>query len=168
MAIKHGTADGQRYLGSTRINRVYLGSTRVYGDAPAGGGGGGYSWTRYATVTDDNANAATQITLSFNTDGTVSYTNSTGDSVSTDLTHWHDGGTVSGIGNSRWAKKTSTGDATSGTLTSSLVAMSSARTISIQSVAGEARAGQELIEIYSDSGGTTKVGQIDLAITASI
>lgn len=127
-----------------------------------------YSWTRFATVNDTSGNAASQITASFNTNGTVTFTNSAGDTVSTDLTHWHNGGTVTGIGNSRWAKKTSSGDATSGTLTSTLVALSAARTLSIQTVAGEARSGQELIEIYSDSGGVTKVGEIAFTLTAAV
>lgn len=127
-----------------------------------------YSWTRFATVTDDNVNTASSITASFNTDGTVSFTTSAGDSQTNDITHWHDGGTVAGIGNSRWAKKTSSGDPTTGTLTSTLVDLTAARTIAIQTVAGEARVGQELIEIYSDSGGTVKVGEIAFTISATV
>ena len=126
-----------------------------------------YSWIRYATVSDYNFNGSSSITATFNTDGSVSFTTSLGDegSLYTDMTHWHDGGNVTNIGSSRWAKKTSSGDPTSGTLTSTLVALSSSKTITIQAVAG---AGEELIEIYSDSGGTTKVGQIALTISATI
>lgn len=127
-----------------------------------------YVWTRYATVNDTSGNAASQITLTFNTNGTVSITNSAGDTVDTDFPHWHNGGTVTGIGNSRWAKKTSSGDITTGTLTTTLVALSAARTLAIQTVAGEARVGQELIEIFSNSGGTTKVGEIALTVTAAV
>lgn len=130
-----------------------------------------YSFIRYATVFDDNASGSSSITASFNTDGTVSFTTSVGDgaSLDTDFTHWHNGGTVAGIGNSRWAKKTSQGgDPTAGTLTTTLVALSTAKTIAIQTVAGEGRSGIELVEIYSDSGGTTKVGEITFTITATI
>lgn len=129
-----------------------------------------YTWTRYATIYDDNDSSSSSITAVFNTNGTITFTTSTGDgsSLDTDFTHWHDGGTVTGIGNSRWAKKTSSGDPTTGTLTTSLVALSSSKTISISTVAGEGRSGVELVEIYSDSGGTTKVGQITLTITATI
>lgn len=127
-----------------------------------------YDWTRFATVTDDNVNLASSITASFNTDGTVSFTTSAGDSQTNDISHWHDGGTVAGIGNSRWAKKTSSGDPTTGTLTSTLVDITAARTMSIQTVAGEARVGVELIEIFSDSGGTVKVGQISFTISATV
>lgn len=165
MAIEHGTVDGYRYLGSTAINRVYFGSTLVYGEAPAGGI---YSWTRSADVYDISGNGSSQITITFNTNGTCSYSSSSGDAaaITNDMSHWHDGGTVAGIGNSRWIKKTSSGDTTSGTLTTALVALSSSRTLSISTIAGEARQGNDLLEIYSDSGGTTKVGQIDLTITA--
>lgn len=129
-----------------------------------------YSFIRYATVFDVNDSGSSSITASFNTDGTVSFTTSVGDggSLDTDFTHWHNGGTVAGIGNSRWAKKTSSGDPTTGTLTTTLVALSTAKTIAIQTVAGEGRSGIELVEIYSDSGGTTKVGEITFTITATI
>lgn len=130
-----------------------------------------YAWTRYATVFDDNGNGSSSITVVFETDGTISVTTSFGDlaSLETDFTHWHDGGTVSGIGNSRWAKRTFiSGDAASGTLGTTLVALSSSKTIAMQTAAGEGRSGEILIEIYSDSGGTTKVGQITLTITATI
>lgn len=129
-----------------------------------------YQWARYATVSDGNASGSSSITATFNTNGTVSFTTSAGDdgTLDTDFTHWHDGGTVTNIGNSRWAKKTSFGDATSGTLTTSLVALSSAKTISIQTVGGETRTGEDFIEIYSDSNGTTKVGEITFTITATI
>lgn len=129
-----------------------------------------YTWTRYATIYDDSGNGSSSITAVFNTNGTITFNTSLGDgaSLDTDFTHWHDGGTVTGIGNSRWAKKTSSGDPTTGTLTTSLVALSSSKTISISTVGGEGRSGVELVEIYSDSGGTTKVGQITLTITATI
>lgn len=128
-----------------------------------------YSWTRYAEVNDDNFNGTSSITATFNTNGTVSYTTSASDFHITDMTHWHDGGTVTGIGNSRWAKKTFvSGDLTSGTLGTSITALSTARTIAIQTVASEVRSGVYLIEIYSDSGGTTKVGEISLTISALV
>jgi hypothetical protein len=129
-----------------------------------------YTWTRYATIYDDSGNGSSSITAVFNTNGTITFNTSLGDgaSLDTDFTHWHDGGTVTGIGNSRWAKKTSSGDPTTGTLTTSLVALSSSKTISISTVGGEGRSGVELVEIYSDSGGTTKVGQITLTITATL
>jgi len=76
---------------------------------------------------------------------------------------------VAGIGNSRWAKKTFvSGDITSGTLATTITDLTAVRTIAIQTVAGEARSGVVLIEIYSDAGGTTKVGEISFTITASI
>lgn len=130
-----------------------------------------YSWTRYALVFDDNASGGSSITATFNTNGTVTYAASIGDgaSLENDMPHWHDGGTVTGIGNSRWAKKTFvSGDVTTGTLATTLTALSANRTMAIQTVAGEARSGEYLIEIYSDSGGTVKVGQILFTITASI
>lgn len=152
-------------LAAAAINRAYLGGTLVFGVAPASF----YSWTRNVFIGDDNLNGTASVTISFNTDGSVSFTTSLGDgaSLDTDLTHWHDGGTVSGIGNSRWAKKTSSGDPTGGTLASTLVAFSAAKTMSISTVGGEARQGNEVIEIYSDSGGTTKVGEINLTVTAT-
>lgn len=130
-----------------------------------------YTMTRYATVFDDSGNGSSSITAVFNTNGTISFTTSLGDgtSLDTDFTHWHDGGTVSGIGNSRWAKRTLlSGDAVSGSLDTTLVALSASKTIAIQTVAGEGKSGEVLIEIYSDSGGTTKVGQITLTITATL
>ena len=130
-----------------------------------------YAMTRYATIFDDNANGLSSITAVFNTNGTVTFTTSLGDgfSLDTDFTHWHNGGTVTGIGNDRWAKRTLlSGDAVSGTLDTTLVALSASKTIAIQTVAGEAKSGEVLIELYSDAGGTTKVGQITLTITASI
>ena len=129
-----------------------------------------YAMTRYATIFDDNANGLSSITAVFNTNGTISFTTSSGDGpVDTDFTHWNDGGTVTGIGNDRWAKRTLlSGDAVSGTLDTTLVALSASKTIAIQTVAGEAKSGEVLIELYSDAGGTTKVGQITLTITASI
>jgi hypothetical protein len=129
-----------------------------------------YSWTRDVDVFDDNGNETSSVTATFNTNGTVSYTTSTGDlgGLSQNMSHWHDGGTVTGIGNSRWAKKTFvSGDATSGTLATTLTALSASRTIAIQTVASELREGVVLIEIYSDSGGVTKVGEISLTIGAS-
>ena len=137
----------------------------------SGGGGGFYSFVREASVSDDNVSGASSITANFNTDGSVSFTTSIGDggSLATDLTHWHDGGTVAGIGNSRWAKKTFvSGDITAGSLATTITDLTAVRTIAIQTVAGEARSGVVLIEIYSDAGGTTKVGEISFTITASI
>lgn len=130
-----------------------------------------YVWSRYASVFDDNLNGSSSITATFNTNGTVSFATSTGDggSLDTDMTHWHDGGTVTNIGNSRWAKKTFvSGDATTGTLATTITALSASRTVAIQTVGGEPRAGIILIEIYSDSGGTTKVGEITFDIGAGI
>lgn len=130
-----------------------------------------YTMTRYATVFDDNGNGSSSITAVFNTNGTISFNTSFGDgaSLDTDFTHWHDGGTVSGIGNSRWAKRTLlSGDAVAGSLDTTLVALSASKAIAIQTVAGEGKSGEVLIEIYSDSGGTTKVGQITLTITATL
>lgn len=163
--IKLGANPLGMKLAAAAINRAYLGGTLVFGVAPASF----YSWTRTVSIDDDNLNGIASVTISFNTDGTCSYTTSTGDgaALEQDMPHWHDGGTVSGIGNSRWAKKTSSGDTTGGTLTSTLVAFSAAKTMSISTVGGEARQGTELIEIYSDSGGTTKVGEISLTATAT-
>ena len=127
-----------------------------------------YNFTRFAESNDDNANAATTVTATFNTDGSVTVTNSVGDSSSTDFTHWHNLGTSAGIGNSRWAKKTLvSGDVTTGTLLTTITALSSSRTIEISTVASELKSGEYLIEIYSDVGGTTKVGQILLTLTAN-
>lgn len=166
MSIKLGTGGATSIkLGTTAVTKVYLGTTLLFG------GTSYYSWTRYAQVSDDNANGSSSITATFNTDGTVTYATSTGDSFSLDnnMPHWHDGGTVTNIGNSRWAKRTFvSGDTVTGTLATTLTAMSTARTIAIQTVAGEARSGVVLIEIYSDSGGTTKVGEISLTISAFI
>lgn len=129
-----------------------------------------YTMTRYATIFDDSGNGSSSITAVFNTNGTISFNTSAGDGpVDTNFTHWHDGGTVSGIGNSRWAKRTLlSGDAVAGSLDTTLVALSASKTIAIQTVAGEGKSGEVLIEIYSDSGGTTKVGQITLTITATL
>lgn len=127
-----------------------------------------YSWARGADVYDISGNGTAQITITFNTNGTCTYSSSSGDAaaITNDMSHWHDGGTVTGIGNSRWIKKTSFGDPTSGTISSTLQALSAARTLSIATVVGEARQGNELLEIYSDSGGVTKVGEINLTVTA--
>ena len=134
------------------------------------GGASFYSWANSASVDDvqGNDNGSSSITASFNNDGSVTFTTSAGDegSLITDISNWHDGGTVAGIGNSRWAKRTSQGDIVTGTLTTTLVALSTAKTIAIQTVVGESRTGIELIEIYSDSGGTTKVGEILFTISA--
>ena len=128
-----------------------------------------YSFTRFATSIDNNDSSSSSITATFNTNGTVSFTTSAGDSQTNDFSHWHDGGTVTGIGNSRWAKRTLlSGDAVTGTLATTLTALSSSRTIAIQTVGGEGKSGLVLIEIYSDSGGTTKVGEINFTITATI
>jgi hypothetical protein len=129
-----------------------------------------YTMTRYALINDDNLSGASSITAVFNTNGTISFNISSGDGpVDTDFTHWHDGGTVSGIGNSRWAKRTLlSGDAVTGTLDTTIVALSASKTIAIQTVAGEAKSGEVLVEIYSDAGGITKVGQITLTITALV
>ena len=149
------------YLGSTEIKKVYLGATQVYASF--------YSFTRFATSIDDNDNGSSSITATFNTNGTVSFTTSAGDSQTNDFSHWHDGGNVTGIGNNRWAKRTFiSGDTVSGSLATTLTALSSSRTIAIQTVGGEGKSGVVLIEIYSDSGGTTKVGEINFTITATI
>jgi hypothetical protein len=127
-----------------------------------------YNLTRFASSTDDNANDASTVTATFNTDGSVTITNSAGDSSTSDFTHWHNLGTSAGIGNSRWAKKTLvSGDVTSGTLGTSITSLDTTRTITISTVAAEQRSGVYLIEIYNDAGGTTKVGQISLTLTAN-
>ena len=163
-------------LGTAAINKIYLGTVLLFGGTGGGGGGGGggtfYTWTRNASAYDDNGNGTAQLTISFNTDGTVSFSSSSFDvgSLFSDFPsyHWHDAGTVAGIGNSRWAKKTAGGDPTTGTLTTSLVSLSTVKTLSITTVAGDPRLSNDKIEIYSDAGGTTKVGEINLSLGVSL
>lgn len=129
-----------------------------------------YTIVGSANTDDGNGSGTATLTASFNTNGTITFTTSTGDAVGLqiNITHWHNGGTVTGIGSSRWAKKTLVeGDITSGTLTTTLVALSANRTMAISLVAGEGRSGTYLVEIYSDSGGTTKVGEVIITLTVA-
>lgn len=162
-----GLAKFRRMIGSTEINRRYAGSTLIHGVIPAPSI---YSWTRSADVQDDSADGVARVTLTLNTDGSITITRSAGDTGTHDFPtlHWHDGGTVAGIGNSRWAKKTFvSGDGFTGTLSTSLIALSSARTIILALNVGAAQAGVSRFEFYSDSGGTTKVGEITLSLQAT-
>lgn len=134
------------------------------------GGGGTYSFTGWAELLDDNGSLTATLTAYFNTNGTLTFGASTGDSggLSTSgITHWHNGGTVTGIGNSRWAKRTQVdGDImTSSISTTTPTALSTNHTMEIKLVGGETRAGTYLVEVYSDSGGVTKVGQVTLTMT---
>jgi hypothetical protein len=64
MSIFLGTSERKNiYFGSTEIKKVYLGATQVYASF--------YSFTRFATSTDDNDNGSSSITATFNTNGTV-------------------------------------------------------------------------------------------------
>lgn len=162
-----GIGKFQRRLGATKINRRYVGATRIHGvDPPAPF----YSYTGSAYTDDANASGTATLTAQFQVDGRITFIASTGDGggLSWTITHWHDGGTVSGIGNSRWAKKTLvSGDVTTGTVLTSLTALTAIRTMVISLVAGEAREGTYLVEIYSDSGGINKVGEVVLTMTVA-
>lgn len=129
-----------------------------------------YSWTRSAYSNDDSLNGLARITVTFNTNGSITLGGLAGDAVGgswSPLT-WHDGGVVTGIGNSRWAKKTYIGgNTTAGTILSTPTALSAALTVSLALAAGGATSGSVLIEIYSNSGGTVKVGEIILTLSAN-
>jgi hypothetical protein len=132
-----------------------------------------YSFTASATSSDSDADAVCQVIATLNTNGTVTVTNNdAGDDLVSDFNYWHNAGApVTNIGNSRWAKKTllNGSDITSGTLGTTITSLNTARTITIELVAGnpeESRIGEVLIEVYSDSGGTNKVGEIYLTLTA--
>lgn len=127
---------------------------------------GFYSWINTASVIDTGFSGSS-LTASFNTDGTVTFTTSVGDTLIDNIDHWHIEGTVAGIGNSRWAKRTFvSGTALTGTLGTSLTALSEARTLSIEATAANV-SGTVLIEIYSDAAGTIKVGQITITLSAA-
>lgn len=129
------------------------------------GGGGFYSWSNTVSVADTNLSGGSSFTASFNTDGTVTFTTSVGDTITENIDHWHDGGTVAGIGNSRWAKKSNiSGTLGTGTLGTSPTALTEARTLTITSFVAEVNS-TILIEIYSNAEGTTKVGEITLTST---
>ncbi len=129
---------------------------------------GPYSLAGFGYVYDANTNGSSEITATFASNGVISYQVSVGDEagLTTTISAWHDAGAVAGIGSSRWAKKTDLGDLTAGTLATTLTSLSTNRTIQINTVGGERRQGNVLIEIYSDAGGTTKVGQVELTLTA--
>jgi hypothetical protein len=163
MSVFLGSSERKNiYLGSTQIKKVYIGATQVYASY--------YTLSGSGSVYDYNDSNSSSLTASFNNNGTITWSGGADDPVVTkNIFAWHDGGNVSGIGDSRWAKKTFvSGDPTSGTLTTSLVALSSVKTVTISTVSGEGKSGNLLIEIYSDSGGTEKVGEITLQITATI
>lgn len=131
-------------------------------------GGGIYSYAYFASVYDDDFSGKAEVIVTFNTDGSLSASASVGDggALSTDVLDWHTSVTA-GIGSSRWAKKTYiSGDATSGTIGATITALSPAKTVSIESI-GTDLTGVALIEIYSDSGGTTKVGEVELTLIAT-
>lgn len=130
------------------------------------GGSGFYSWSNSISVADTNQSGGSSFTASFNTDGTVTFTTSVGDTLTENIDHWHNGGTVAGIGNSRWAKKTNIdGVPGTGTLGTSPTALTEARTLTI-TAAVQAVDSIILIEIYSNAEGTTKVGEITLTMAA--
>ena len=133
--------------------------------------GGPYSFTGWSEVVDDNASGTATVTATFQTDGSLTFAASTGDAgglTTSGITHWHDGGTVAGIGNSRWARRTLiSGDTmTSGISTTTPTALSTARNMAISLVTGEGRSGTYRIDFYSDPGGTNKVGELFLTQTA--
>lgn len=132
---------------------------------------GPYSFTGWAEVTDDNLSGTASVTATFQTDGRLTFSASTGDAgslMTSGITHWHNGGTVTGIGSSRWAKRTLiSGDTmTSGISTSTPTALSTARTMVISLVGGEGRSGTYRIDFFSNSSGTVKVGELFLTMTA--
>lgn len=131
-------------------------------------GGGIYSYSYFASVYDDDFSGKAEVIVTFNTDGSLTASASIGDggSLATDVLNWHTSVTA-GIGSSRWAKKTYiSGDPTSGTISSAITALGTAKTVSIEFI-GTDLSGVALIEIYSDSGGTTKVGEVELTLIAT-
>lgn len=133
--------------------------------------GGPYSFTGWAEIYDDNFSGTATVTATFQTDGRLTFAPSTGDVgglTSSGITHWHDGGTVTGIGSSRWAQRTLiSGDVmTSGISTSTPTALSTARNMAISLVGGEGRSGTYRIDFFSNSSGTVKVGELFLTMTA--
>jgi hypothetical protein len=83
-------------------------------------------------------------------------------------TNWH-GPTTSGIGSSRWAKLTKlAGDNPTGPTLATVHALSSDLTISLVRSTTGSTDGTYLVEIYSDSAGTTKVGQGTVYLAAEI
>lgn len=130
---------------------------------------GVYSYSYSASILDTNLSRDCSIIVTFNTDGSCSVVGTPGDtgSLASDVGNWHTS-VSAGIGSSRWAKKTDLGpDSTTGTLSTTLVAMSSARTVTITSTGSGAKYCTTRIDIYSDSGGTAKVGDVTIALSAS-
>lgn len=130
-----------------------------------------YVWSR-TVVVDSGTNDVPRARnwLTFNTNGTITVGTVTGNVISqNDFTHWHDGGTVTGIGNSRWIKRTelSTPPNVSTISTTAPTALSTALTLNIATTDLQFIC-DSLLEIYSDSGGTTKVGEINLNQVAQI
>ena len=155
MSVFLGTTTTSKvYLGTTEITKVFLGTTQVYASY--------YILSGTQSVYDYNDSNSSSITVNFNTDGTITASGGADDPVVVSTPNrWHTSAPVTGIGNSRWAKRTLlSGDAVSGTLSTSVVSLGSFKTISISTVGGEGRSANVLVEIYSDSGGTTKVGEI--------
>jgi len=150
MAIKQGTADGQRYLGATLINRVYLGSTRVYGDAPAGGG----AFDATAFTADSGAVSGDVATayVELNVDGSASLF---GDVTSPSSPRWW-----SATPPDTWIEYTSTGDGSvdGGLVSGTRYQMNSKRTLGIirGTVGGNSRT--FTISFYDAASGGNLVG----------
>lgn len=127
-----------------------------------------YVWTRTVSVGSGlNDFDRARNTLVFNIDGTVSISLLTGNVMPiNDFPHWHNGGTVAGIGNSRWIKRTELDNPpiSSTISTTTPTALSTARNIAALANTDYGTV-THLLEIYSDSAGTTKVGEITLTQT---
>lgn len=94
--------------------------------------------------------------ITFNTDGTISYV---GDG-STGVSNWYTP-TTTNVGSSYWIKFTTTsGSPWTGGLTSGTIyALSSARTVVWQQIlSGGGKTGTASVNIYADAGGTALVG----------
>lgn len=129
----------------------------------AGVGGSGTSWSMNSlygksSIIIDNAlvcdavSTISQVDITFTTSGPIVYTEAAYSSGSTD---WATP-TTAGIGNSYWIKLTKTsGNTILGMTSGTIYALSTNRTVYITTSGGFSSG---TIDIYSDSGGTTRVG----------
>ena len=136
----------------------------------AGVGGSGTSWSMNTLYGKSNiainnalnptaqASASNSITayIYFNSNGSITYFDP---DISYGSTNWATP-TTAGIGNSYWIKVTRvSGITTSGMTSGTIYSLSSNRSIQITAVyRGQLRLAYGSIDIYSDAGGTTRVG----------